>query len=63
MLSPTSGSFLQLAGLHEALRPGQSVELVFDFGGQQIQTPAPVAIPLTAAPPATPIVGGDGHEG
>ncbi|MFK3985338.1 hypothetical protein ACI2K4_33805 [Micromonospora sp. NPDC050397] len=64
VLNPTSGSFLQLAGLSSDLKPGQSVQLVFDFGGQRIETAAPVAIPLTPAPVATPIVPeGEGHGG
>ncbi|RKR88967.1 hypothetical protein BDK92_3301 [Micromonospora pisi] len=66
VLNPTNGSFLQLAGLSGDLKPGQSVQLVFDFGGQRIETAAPVAIPLTPAPVATPVVPegeGEGHGG
>jgi hypothetical protein len=63
VLTPTSGSFLQLNGLKAALSPGQSVQVVFDFGGQQLTTTVPVAIPLTPAPTVTPVVGGEGHGG
>lgn len=63
VLNKTSGSFLQLAGLNAALPPGQSVQLVFDFNGQQVKTPVPVAIPLTPPPSATAVVGGEGHGG
>ncbi|MFI6758489.1 hypothetical protein ACIBF5_05000 [Micromonospora sp. NPDC050417] len=66
VLNPTNGSFLQLAGLSSDLKPGQSVQLIFDFGGQRIETAAPVAIPLTPAPVATPVVPegeGEGHGG
>lgn len=63
MLTPTSGSFLQLKGLKAALAPGQSVQVVFDFGGQQLTTTVPVAIPLTPAPTVTPVIGGEGHGG
>ncbi|WP_428963273.1 hypothetical protein [Micromonospora fluostatini] len=59
---------LQLIGLNEALLAGQQVNLVFDLGnGQTLQTPAPVAVPLTPAAPPSPIIErefgieGEGH--
>jgi hypothetical protein len=54
ILNQSAGSFLQLTGLNEALAPGQSVELIFDVNGTRLQTQAPVAVPLTPAPAATP---------
>jgi hypothetical protein len=60
VLNRASGRQLQLNGLNAALRPGQSVNLVFTFDGTEIKTPAPMGLPLTAAPPATPVVGGEG---
>ncbi|WP_341717929.1 hypothetical protein QQG74_29650 [Micromonospora sp. FIMYZ51] len=48
---------LQLVGLNSALLPGQNVTLAFDFGGgDTITTPAPIAVPLSPAPPPSPII-------
>ena len=64
VLNKGAGSWLQLIGLTAPLRPGESVQLRFDFNGTPIDTPAPVAVPQTPAPPATPVVGDEGgHEG
>lgn len=52
---------LRLIGLNEALKTGQSVNLVFDFNGQKLTAQAPVAVPLTPLPPAPPVTEGD-HE-
>lgn len=63
ILDQTTGSWLQLTGLAEALTPGQSISLVFDFNGTRVEAQAPVAVPLTPAPTATPpadVMGG--HE-
>lgn len=59
------GQFLQLVGLKEKLLSGQGVNLVFDFGdGRVVTTAAPVGVPLTPAPPASPIITREGgHEG
>ena len=58
VLGPSGGSFLQLEGLHAPLRAGQTVNLVFEFDGEQISTTAPVSVPLSPAPVAPPA-----HEG
>lgn len=65
ILNKTVGSWLQLDGLTEALRPGESIPLTFDFNGAKVQIDAPVAVPLTPAPTATPVVGEneEGHGG
>ncbi|MBE1486546.1 hypothetical protein [Plantactinospora soyae] len=62
ILNKTVGSWLQLAGLTEALPPGESVPLTFDFGGSKVQVDAPVAVPMTPAPVGTPVTG-EGEEG
>jgi hypothetical protein len=59
----TDSSFLQLVGLKEALRSGQAVDLTFDFGnGITVVGQAPVAVPLTPNPPASPIITREGGE-
>lgn len=64
LLNRTGGRFLQLEGLNEELRPGQSVNLQFDFGGQRLSTRVPVTVPLSPAPVGSPVVEGEeGHEG
>ncbi|MFC6015434.1 hypothetical protein ACFP2T_04380 [Plantactinospora solaniradicis] len=65
VLNKTVGSWLQLAGLTEALPPGGSVPLTFDFGGTKVQVNAPVAVPLTPAPTGAPVVeeNEEGHGG
>ena len=62
ILDPSDGSFLQLEGLTAPLRAGQTVNLVFDFDGQQITTTAPVAVPLSPAPVAPPVYKSDHGE-
>lgn len=56
---------LRLAGLGRALVPGEAVNLVFDVGGQRIETPARVAVPLTPVPRSDPSESaeGAGHGG
>ncbi|GAB3951410.1 hypothetical protein [Micromonospora vulcania] len=56
---------LRLIGLTEALRSGQNVLVTFDFGnGNTVTGPAPIAVPLTPAAPASPIIEREGgHEG
>ena len=65
VLNKTVGSWLQLAGLTEALPPGESVPLTFDFSGTKVQVDAPVAVPLTPAPTGAPVVeeNEEGHGG
>ncbi|MFG1870081.1 hypothetical protein [Micromonospora arborensis] len=62
---------LRLIGLTEALRSGQNVVVTFDFGnGNTVTGQAPIAVPLTPAAPASPIIereggfdeGGTTHE-
>ncbi|WBB78891.1 hypothetical protein O7606_22235 [Micromonospora sp. WMMD882] len=62
-LNQQGGRFLQLVGLNEDLRAGQQVELVFDFGGKRISTPAPVGVPLSPQAPPSPIIERHGGEG
>ncbi|GIJ21807.1 hypothetical protein [Micromonospora lutea] len=47
---------LQLLGLNEARLAGQNVTLTFEFGGETITSPAPIAVPLTPAPQPSPII-------
>ncbi|OZV79723.1 hypothetical protein CA850_16775 [Micromonospora echinospora] len=65
-LNQQGGRYLQLVGLNEALRAGQQVNLVFDFGnGKRVSTPAPVGVPLSPQAPPSPIIerhGGGGEE-
>ncbi|BCL14353.1 hypothetical protein [Micromonospora sagamiensis] len=63
-LNQQGGRFLQLVGLNEELRPGQQVNLVFDFGnGKRVTTPAPVGVPLSPQAPPSPIIERHGGEG
>ncbi|MEU7927293.1 hypothetical protein [Micromonospora sp. NPDC049107] len=67
-LNSESTSQLRLVGLTEALRSGQNVVVTFDFGnGNTVTGPAPIAVPLTPAAPASPIIeregGYEGNEG
>ncbi|MFC7549799.1 hypothetical protein [Plantactinospora sp. GCM10030261] len=50
LLSQAAGSYLELVGLNEDLKPGQSIEVTFEVDGAELTTPVPVAIPLTPAP-------------
>ncbi|ASW57002.1 hypothetical protein [Plantactinospora sp. KBS50] len=61
VLGRNAGSYLRLVGLTSALAPGQAVQLTFEVNGQQITTPAPVAVPLTPAPTAPPVSTGEEH--
>ncbi|PZG17607.1 hypothetical protein C1I95_15135 [Micromonospora craterilacus] len=48
---------LQLIGLNEAVLAGENITLTFDFGGgNTITSLAPIAVPLTPAPPPSPII-------
>ena len=48
---PGDSPSLQIVGLSGVLRPGNSVNLVFEFGsGQPLVVQAPVAVPLSPAP-------------
>ncbi|MBQ1024404.1 hypothetical protein [Micromonospora sp. C95] len=47
---------LQLLGLNENLLAGQSVTLTFDFGGETVTSPAPIAVPLTPLPQPSPVI-------
>ncbi|MFY1674771.1 hypothetical protein ACN27G_33355 [Plantactinospora sp. WMMB334] len=58
----TAGRWLQLTGLAEALPPGHSIQVTFDFGGTQVPVQVPVTVPLEPAPPGTPVVGGEEEE-
>lgn len=67
-LNSEATSQLRLVGLTEALRSGQNVVVTFDFGnGNTVSGPAPIAVPLTPAAPASPIIeregGYEGDEG
>ncbi|SCF35249.1 hypothetical protein [Micromonospora mirobrigensis] len=71
----SGGRQLELVGLNEALLSGQEINLTFDFGnGRTVSTGAPVGVPLTPGPKASPIItreggaegggeGGGGHSG
>ncbi|HEX7746053.1 MAG TPA: hypothetical protein VF462_12420 [Micromonosporaceae bacterium] len=65
LLNRTGGRFLQLEGLNQELRPGQSVNLTFDFNGHHISTAVPVTVPLSPAPKGSPVTeeAGQGHAG
>ncbi|MGI5212989.1 hypothetical protein [Plantactinospora sp. CA-290183] len=66
VLTRTLGSWLQLNGLAAPLPPGASIPMTFDFNGAQVVVAAPVAVPQTPAPVATPeaeVGGGHGDEG
>ncbi|GAB3149210.1 hypothetical protein GCM10027290_35080 [Micromonospora sonneratiae] len=64
VLNKTAGRHFQVNGLRSALSSGGSINLVFNFGGQHLETVVPVALPLTPGPVATPLVHdeeGKGH--
>ena len=62
VLSPSGGQFAELLGLNEELKPGETVQLVFDFGGGTKLTMAvPVGVPLTPGPRASAEVGEEEH--
>lgn len=59
LLNGVSGATqLRLVGLGRALAPGDAVTIVFDFGGEQLELSARIAIPLTPLPRQAP----DGAE-
>lgn len=62
VLDPGAERYLQITGLSEELKPGDTIELTFRFdNGVSITTPVPVAIPGT--PPArTPMEFEGGEE-
>ncbi|NGM14729.1 hypothetical protein [Verrucosispora sioxanthis] len=47
---------LQLLGLNETLLAGQSATLTFDFGGETVTSPAPIAVPLSPLPQPSPVI-------
>ncbi|MGW0431932.1 hypothetical protein ACWDV4_05225 [Micromonospora sp. NPDC003197] len=63
VLNRTTGRHLQIKGLKSALTPGQQINLVFSVDGKELRTVAPVAVPLTPNPAATPLEHeeGNGH--
>lgn len=65
LLNRSGGRFLQLEGLDQELRPGQSINLTFDFNGQHLSTAVPMTVPLSPAPVAPPVTEGEGegHQG
>lgn len=64
LLNRTGGQVLQLVGLKQDLRPGESVNLQFDFDGKRYSTEVPVTVPLSPAPLASPVnKDAEGHEG
>lgn len=63
LLNRESGTYLLLTGLKQDLNEGDSVPVVFDFGGQQVTTNAGLAVPLTAIPRGKPVVPGEENEG
>jgi len=62
LLNQEQGSYLLLTGLREELSEGNSVPVVFDFGGQQIATEAGLAVPLTPLPRGEPVVPDEAEE-
>lgn len=61
-LDPSLGQFVQLVGLNEELKPGDSVELVFDFGdGTKLTLAVPMGVPLTPVPRGSAETDEGGH--
>jgi hypothetical protein len=63
LLNDETGRILQLVGLDTALAPGRSVNLTFEVNGERLETPVPVAVPLSPAPRGSLPVGDEGHGG
>ncbi|MEV0717027.1 hypothetical protein [Asanoa sp. NPDC050611] len=61
-LNQAQGSFLLLTGLRDELNDGNTVPVVFDFGGQQVTTEAGLAVPLSPVPRGPRVVPDEGHE-
>ncbi|MEV4618378.1 hypothetical protein AB0J74_06615 [Asanoa sp. NPDC049573] len=61
-LNQQQGSFLLLTGLTKALTAGDSVPVVFDFGGQQLTAQAGLAVPLSPVPRGPKVVPDEGNE-
>ncbi|GIF48984.1 hypothetical protein DFJ67_2621 [Asanoa ferruginea] len=61
-LNQEQGSFLLLTGLNKGLNAGDSVPVVFDFGGQQLTTQAGLAVPLSPVPRGPKVVPDEGDE-
>jgi hypothetical protein len=63
VLDPSLDRYLQIAGLSEELKPGDTVEVTFRFNnGVSITTPVPIAVPMSA-PPRSPMQFEGGEEG
>lgn len=64
VLDPSLDRYLQITGLSEKLKPGDTVEVTFRFNnGVSITTPVPISVPLSP-PPRSPMQfegGEDGH--
>jgi hypothetical protein len=61
-LTPSGGQFLQLVGLNEELKAGESVRLVFDFGGGvKLTLDVPMGVPMTPVPRGSAEVGEGEH--
>lgn len=55
VLDPSLGRYLQITGLSEELKPGDTVEVTFRFSnGVSITTPVPIAVPYSP-PPRSPL--------
>jgi hypothetical protein len=63
LLNTLTGRHLELVGLSAELNAGESVPLSFDFGGQQLEVPVNVGVPLTPVPRGSSVVGDEGGEG
>jgi hypothetical protein len=61
-LNQEQGSFLLLTGLSKALNAGDSVPVLFDFGGQQLTAQAGLAVPLSPVPRGPKVVPDEGDE-
>jgi hypothetical protein len=61
-LGPSGKQLLQLIGLNEELKAGETVQLVFDFGGgTKLTLDVPVSVPLTPVPRASAEVDEEEH--
>jgi hypothetical protein len=60
-LTSSGQQVIELVGLNEELKPGESVELVFDFAGTKLTLAVPMAVPLTPVPRGSAEVAEEGH--